>query len=224
MENKEVINWSCEEVGEWLKKNNFHEYITLLTKDHKIDGTALLELQEADLRQPPLEITVLGDIKRLSASIRKLQNEYGESKFQSGGDSLDGWYRRDDSIGQYNLSPRQNVRRMFSHETMSDDDGEVIEEEIQKFVNETGRYSKHLDPELFKTGLSFIYMFAVFLSTSFIMTIVHDRVPDPQKYPPLPDLFLDNIPYMPWAFQVCELCGVSMFFVWCCILFFHKHR
>ncbi|XP_023210413.1 sphingomyelin synthase-related protein 1-like [Centruroides sculpturatus] len=56
------------------------------------------------------------------------------------------------------------------------------------------------------------------------MVIVHDRVPDMQTYPPLPDIFLDNVPLIPWAFAICEFTGVLLFIIWCCILIFHKHR
>ena len=36
---------------------------------------ALLTLTESDLRQPPLQITTLGDVKRLGIAIRKIQLE-----------------------------------------------------------------------------------------------------------------------------------------------------
>lgn len=81
-----------------------------------------------------------------------------------------------------------------------------------------------LDPELWKTLLSFIYVFAVFLLTAFVMVVVHDRVPDMQKYPPLPDFFLDNMPLVPWAFTACEVVGLVLSTIMTGILIFHKHR
>ena len=84
--------------------------------------------------------------------------------------------------------------------------------------------SPSLDPEYFKTALSFIYVFAVFLLTAFVMTVVHDRVPDMDKYPPLPDIVLDSIPHIPWAFKACELCGVILGMLLSFTLIFHKHR
>ena len=56
------------------------------------------------------------------------------------------------------------------------------------------------------------------------MVIVHDRVPDMEKYPPLPDLILDNIPLIPWAFDMCEVAAILLSLFWFAILVIHKHR
>lgn len=45
-----------------------------------------------------------------------------------------------------------------------------------------------------------------------------------KTYPPLPDLVLDNLPLIPWAFEVCEMIAVAMAMIWFTILFFHKER
>lgn len=220
MAGADVSSWSCEDVGTWLKEHNFENYEKLFHA-HKIDGSVLLCIQESDLRQPPMQLDVLGDIKKLYTYIKKLQidtlGEVAGSPLLQ--DNVDGLSYRSISA-TYVHRPQ----RLLSNESISDDGDEIIDVEVERIVNRTGRYTKNVDPELFKTALSFIYVFLVFLVTSFIMTIVHDRVPDPQKYPPLPDLFLDNLPYIPWAFEVCEMVGVILFSIWAGILFFHKHR
>ena len=59
-----------------------------------------------------------------------------------------------------------------------------------------------------KTLVSMFYLFSIGLWTSFILTVVHDRVPDMQKYPPLPDLILvmayfdRSIYFNLWVFHV----------------------
>lgn len=57
----------------------------------------------------------------------------------------------------------------------------------------------HLESEYWKTLLSVSYFVGVTIVTSLVMVIVHDRVPDMKKYPPLPDIFLDNVPLIPWV-------------------------
>lgn len=68
------------------------------------------------------------------------------------------------------------------------------------------------------------YAFLVTWITAFVMVVVHERVPDSKRYPPLPDIFLDNVPLISWAFFACEVTGSLLFSIWVCVLIFHKHR
>ncbi|XP_041363552.1 sphingomyelin synthase-related protein 1-like isoform X2 [Gigantopelta aegis] len=210
-------DWSCDEVGNWLQENGFTQYRQLFCVEHKIDGLALLSLVEEDLKQPPLNIRILGDVKRLIIKINAMKGENPEhmNPLTTSNGSV---FHRPRVVY---LSPRSRylARRSLSVDSAESDD---IDEEISYSYGSS--YAKNLDPEIWKTALSFIYVFAVFLLTAFVMVIVHDRVPDMQKYPPLPDLFLDNMPYVPWAFEACELVGTFLCTVWIIILLFHKHR
>ena len=200
-----VSEWSTAQVGEWLKDNGFSSYVNQLSKQHKIDGLALLTLTEQDLRQPPIEMTILGDIKRLTIAIKKLQSEnHDEVKSLcmengdiAGGDSIDYIHKR--------------LHRLDSETSYSDIDSEI-------------RPTNNAPPEYFKLLISYLYMFLVFLITAFVMVMVNDRVPDKKKYPPLPDLVLDNMPFVPWAFEMCEFCACVLMFFLGITLFFHKHR
>merc|ERR1712136_628831 len=94
------------------------------------------------------------------------------------------------------------------------------EYDVSKRINK----SKDLKVDYKKMFAAMVYAQAVLWLTSYTMVVVHDRVPDVEKYPPLPDLVLDNVPYIPWAFQAVETIGISMMSCLFIILFFHKHR
>lgn len=187
-----IQRWSTRHVAKWLKEEGFCEYVDALCDKHRLDGITLLTLTEYDLRSPPLEIKILGDIKRLMLSIRKLQKHHVDLLDELG-------YSSESPLGS--LPPVigcvQGREWFCNGDVQRDcDDGEPVSElsaEQYQYTNGKGKHSpRRLNPEYWKTALSCIYVFIVFGFTSFVMVIVHERVPDMQTYPPLPDIFLDR--------------------------------
>ena len=63
---------------------------------------------------------------------------------------------------------------------------------IRKLLPRNGRYQQ-FKPEIWKAFVSMIYFFGVTWVTAVTMVIVHDRVPDMTKYPPLPGKLIQKI-------------------------------
>ncbi|XP_060942725.1 sphingomyelin synthase-related protein 1-like [Limanda limanda] len=233
-----VAVWSCKQVAQWLQEEGFGEYEELLCSQHRLDGPSLLALTEADLRGPPLALRVLGDIKRLTLALRRLRRQNvaeleelglqhsdslpsGLSSGSEGGEwGCDGAERRcngaDHLFNGTELRLRNGDRSGYgSGATLC-------------HTHSNRRYRQHLlgrlDPEVWKTIMSCIYVFCVFGFTSVVMVFVHERVPDMRTYPPLPDIFLDSVPRIPWAFAMAEACGLILCYMFMLILLLHKHR
>ena len=88
-------------------------------------------------------------------------------------------------------------------------------------VNEANILNKS---EKLKTFVSVIYLFLASVWSAFMLTVVHDRVPDMTKYPPLPDIILDNVPLINFAFYWTETIGLILMLTLLIILYFHKFR
>ena len=58
-------------------------------------------------------------------------------------------------------------------------------------------------------------------SSTFALAMTHDRVP---KYPPLPDIILDNCPYQSWGLEACEWILILSTISAGLVVLFHKHR
>ncbi|XP_029110129.1 sphingomyelin synthase-related protein 1-like isoform X2 [Scleropages formosus] len=177
-----VHQWTTKHVARWLKEEGFCDYVELLCNRHRLDGTSLLTLSESDLRQPPLELKVLGDIKRLMVALRRLQR-HNASMLEQLGRGHDGERSCNGELAVANGKHKQHARR--------------------------------LDPEYWKTVVSSVYVMFVFGFTSFVMVIVHERVPDMRTYPPLPDIFLDRSILLR---RLCSLMG-TVFLLRCFTMF-----
>ena len=208
-QSKDVRKWSCEQVGLWLQRKGFTDYADLFRYEHKIDGKALLAINQDDLRNTPLQLKILGDIKRLWLEIDALQQPYNRpiSRLPNGFvkrknvDEIDSFQRSASYSGSWQIGEDSDLEdRIDSVHPLSD-------------LSETGR-----------TLISLLYAFTVFFVTAFVMVFVHDRVPDMKKYPPLPDIVLDNVPLIPWAFKMCEVTALILGVVLGITLFLHKHR
>ncbi|KAK7862282.1 hypothetical protein R5R35_006649 [Gryllus longicercus] len=78
--------------------------------------------------------------------------------------------------------------------------------------------------EKWKTFVAFLILVINFLITVTSLAMVHERVPDREKYGPLPDIFLDNVPAIDWALSVSEVLIVISVYAVLIVLVFHKHR
>ena len=198
-----LASWDVKKVEQWLSQNGFGLYVELFCKTHKIDGLCLQNLNEKDLKEPPMQIKVLGDAKRLWLAITELQKSCGTSrKYYSRNSTPDDLK----SVGDFSDG------RIFTDYSDSDMDPPEILVRLSALGDKA------------RTLLAVVYCFMVLIITSLTMTVVHDRVPDMNRYPPLPDIFLDNMPLVPWAFYICELSASIMAFILVLVIILHKHR
>ncbi|KAH0561578.1 sphingomyelin synthase-related 1 isoform X1 [Cotesia glomerata] len=206
---KDIVNWTNEDVIKWLEESG-HGSCAFYFKAHDIDGKSLLTIREDDLKSQGMKIEKLGDVKRLYISIKKLQKENMAVLFELG--------QLEFTSSNFYSHNRQELQSFISNNESS-----VDPEFYSASVSDDG-HASHLPPEIWKAFISLGYLFIVTWITAFVMVIVHDRVPDMKKYPPLPDIFLDNVPHIPWAFDICEVTGTLLFAIWLMVLIFHKYR
>uniref|UniRef100_A0ABD2WMC8 SAM domain-containing protein n=1 Tax=Trichogramma kaykai TaxID=54128 RepID=A0ABD2WMC8_9HYME len=209
MRPKNVIDWSVRDVESWLLQSG-HTHAVEQFKVHDIDGKALLILKEDDLNR--MDIFGIGKTKRLIISIKQLQKDNVSQLIELGYLEI--------LHTPISYSSKNNDVITFSGGTV---DNSIDQEFYSASVSENDTAS-HLPPEIWKAFISLGYLFIVTWITAFVMVIVHDRVPDMKKYPPLPDIFLDNVPHIPWAFDMCEVTGTLLFALWLLVLIFHKYR
>ncbi|KAL9909845.1 sphingomyelin synthase related isoform 1-T8 [Glossina fuscipes fuscipes] len=215
-----VCQWQVDDVVQWATRDGqFTSTVIRCLQLEAIDGQVLLNLTEDDIRDFRFRLNYdlrLGEMKKLWQFIHNLQSfQVDQQQHHSRAH-----YRFNSCSVGYNCYGNRNACNSHT-ETCTFNDCESC-------CPETSSMSDGcvcpIPLECFKTVISLAYSFLVTWITSFVMVIVHERVPDMKRYPPLPDIFLDNVPHIPWAFHMCEITGTLLFIIWICVCIFHKYR
>ncbi|CAG9563198.1 unnamed protein product [Danaus chrysippus] len=82
------------------------------------------------------------------------------------------------------------------------------------------RYPK----EIWKTILSFFFLFLCVCINMMSLSLVHERLPDRNTTPPLNDIILDNVTAQDWGLAVSEYLIMISTTVAMIVVVFHKHR
>jgi len=180
------LTWTINQVEEWLKENNFNDYIDILCHQNQIDGKRLLNLNQN-------EILTLTKNDQLWLEIQNLKTQSTTT------------------TTIIELEPL-----ITNTSTLND----LIED--QPITNCCFLTSIRSDRK--KTLSAFLLVLSTVFFCSFIITIVDERLPDPKNFPPLPDLILENIEQIPWAFAVTEKLILIEMTTLIIVIIFHRHK
>ena len=188
--------WTIQQVEEWLIRNHFHDSIDILCRQYHIDGQRLLNLEQA-------EILHLTNNQHLCLQIENLKQN-----------SLNKMSRSSDR--QSSQAMAILLEPPISYESSHD--------QIEDRPNSTCCLIVSMRSDKKKTFFAFLLALSTVFFCSFIITIVDERLPDPKNFPPLPDLILDNIQQIPWAFAVTEKLILLEISVLLIIVLLHRYR
>ncbi|KAI8428633.1 hypothetical protein MSG28_007369 [Choristoneura fumiferana] len=217
----EAINWTNKEVLDLLHKDKMSNFIIDICRSQDIDGQCLLCFVDRDFYEYPFDQLKLGERKRFILLVKKLQRQNRVAMCELG--LCDESQLGNPSTNINFLGTNLSHLSYNLHNKLPSDFSYERNNECVPTFSPDAKASK-LKPEVWKAALALGYVFLVTWVTAVVMVIVHDKVPDMKKYPPLPDLFLDNVPHIPWAFDMCEITGSLLMAIWLGVLLFHKHR
>lgn len=230
-----IVNWTQNHVIDWAKTEKLCDDIIKCIECEHLNGISLLTINEFDLHELRVRcsgkcrLLKLGPIKTFWLSIKNLQKENQESLNYLGIKCLNNsnyeFYNASKIYGGIpsTVGHTTTTHHHHHHPLLSDYYSASDTDRISPPIS-IGERVTSIQPEFFKTMISLGYAFLVTWITAFVMVVVHERVPDMKRYPPLPDIFLDNVPHIPWAFHMCEITGTMLFTIWVCVLIVHKHR
>lgn len=231
---KNIRKWSIDNTLEWLASVGYQDCDKYFI-EHKINGRALLMLNEEDLKEV-IKHNV-GQRKNLYHLIKQLQINYNKARSSSSffesdcssssNESEDLDLEEETNLEQKNPTPNLNDLNESHNRSRNKNNLPNLCENCQAYNLETIYTQSPIRcyrGEKRKTFVSVVYLFFTCLWTSFMLTVVHDRVPDMEKYPPLPDIILDNVPLIPWAFFATELIGLALVIIMIILLILHKYR
>lgn len=213
---KEVRLWTACDVSDWLTDEGMQEYTDALRNK---DGPALLQLSEEDFNASPLSL-VTGDggrqllerieTLRFTSHMKAHKNNNHENSHHANGHVSGGLANGSVSNGK--------ILNGFSKNSLHSDAVRILVPPLPE--QERTPYPT----EWSKTGVAFLYALCCFLTTTVVISVVHERVPPKEESPPLPDKFFDLFDRVEWAFSICEINGMLLVGVWFAQWLLLKHR
>ncbi|KAK1793528.1 hypothetical protein P4O66_011432, partial [Electrophorus voltai] len=207
---KEVGLWSVTEVSDWLAEEGMPEYSEVL---RNVDGRALLQLSESDFRNSPLALVTGDNGHQLLERVEMLRIA---SHMYTSGHNGNG-HHANAHVGDGSVSNG----KIPSGELMNGSCSEPVRIHIP-LPSEHER--SPFPTEWSKTAVAFLYALCCFITTTVVISVVHERVPPKEVSPPLPDKFFDMFERVQWAFSICEINGMLLVGVWFVQWLLLKHR
>ncbi|KAJ8248367.1 hypothetical protein GJAV_G00241260 [Gymnothorax javanicus] len=200
---KAVALWSPEEVERWLVQVGLQEYCS---PSYRISGQQLLNLAPSDFQQPPLSLMSSDEGRQLLEKVETLRIEGHMEGHKNGhGHAKANGHANGHANGYAN-----GYANGFRPDM------------VQISVPEPERPS--YPTEWRKTGVAFVYALCCFVTTTVVISVVHERVPPKEQSPPLPDKFFDVFNRVEWAFSICEINGMLLVGLWLLQWSLLKHR
>lgn len=203
---KKVAQWSVDEVSRWLTEEGMQEYSEPF---RNVDGHALLQLSHADFQRPPLSLVSSDGGQQLLERVETLRIEHHIEVHKNGhanGHAIldlaeDLVVAAGDGNTGGNKSGKRNGMVNGYHKDL-----------VQIPMPEPAR--SQFPTEWGKTAVAFFYAICCFVSTTIMISVVHERVPPKEVDPPLPDKFFDFFDRVEWAFSICEINGIILVCLW----------
>jgi phosphatidylethanolamine phospholipase C len=207
-----ISKWTTDDVSLWLERTSQQHLIDIF-REHRIDGVALLHMSENDLKKRPISYTILGHIKHFAHAHKALlaQNEQLPAPVDVDCEKQVSLGDREDQI----IAPIQDGASLIDR---SKHELRVQRRSLMRWIADV--WVRDGD-DVTRLLFAMAYAFVAVVLTSLAMVFIHDRVPE---YAPLPDIVLDHVPLIPWAFYAVEVIIIAMsafFFLLLCV---HRHR
>lgn len=194
-------HWSCARVGQWLTDTGFQKYRQAF-EDGKIDGETLFDLTKEAMGRDPLNITEPSDVEKLNESIQQLKQDSSP-------------FPKLIAYKDYEVFDMEDSENSF------DSDRELLSKTDD---NQNTVYYRRFRSDLRKALFAVLYGTLSHFLTSVAIVNAQEKLPDKKKYPPLPDIYLDNFAVIPWAYKVSESVILSLVILLLIIFVFHKSR
>lgn len=167
-----ILSWTVNDVEKWLCSLNLSNFVDKFCNENGIDGLTLLLMKEDDLKQAPLAIKRLVDVKKLWYHIRLLQCQHEQTLSQPSFFPENHFSDTEDTT-KHNHSALSPTHLLQSNEHTMFSSCPIHTPAKSLIYASKGEKRKLL--------VSFIYALISGIWTSFIMVVVHNRVPNVQK-------------------------------------------